>query len=66
MYDFFESLTDIEDPMQFKEVKYPTNEVVAIPELLDTLQIKGYLVAIDAIGTQTKIGEKIIKKYVII
>ena len=25
MYDFFESLTDIEDPRQFKKVKYPIN-----------------------------------------
>lgn len=38
------------------------NDIVAIPELLDTLQIKGYVVTIDAMGTQTKIAEKIIKK----
>ena len=37
-------------------------KLVAIPELLDTLQIKGYVVTIDAMGTQTKITEKIIKK----
>ena len=37
-------------------------EIVAIPELLDTLQIKGYVVTIDAMGTQTKIAEKIVKK----
>lgn len=45
-----------------KAVKEKENEIVAIPELLDTLQIKGYVVTIDAMGTQTKIAEKIIKK----
>ena len=30
MYDFFESLTDIEDPRQFKKVKYPINEVIGM------------------------------------
>lgn len=30
MYDFFDSLTDIEDPRQFKKVKYPINEVVGM------------------------------------
>lgn len=43
-------------------VKEKENEIVAIPELLDTLQIKGYLVTIDAMGTQVKIAEKIVKK----
>lgn len=43
-------------------VKEKENEIIAIPELLDTLQIKGYVVTIDAMGTQTKIAEKIIKK----
>ena len=43
-------------------VKEKENEIVAIPELLDTLQIKGYVVTIDAMGTQVKIAEKIVKK----
>ena len=43
-------------------VRKKENEIIAIPELLDTLQIKGYVVTIDAMGTQTKIAEKIIKK----
>ncbi|WP_242951310.1 ISAs1 family transposase [Clostridium kluyveri] len=43
-------------------VKEKENEILAIPELLDTLQIKGYIVTIDAMGTQSKIAEKIIKK----
>jgi predicted transposase YbfD/YdcC len=37
-----------------------SNEVTAIPELLDTLDIAGGTVTIDAIGTQTAIAEKII------
>lgn len=45
-----------------KTVKEKQNEIVAIPELLDTIKIKGYVVTIDAMGTQTKIVEKIIKK----
>lgn len=28
IYDFFESLTTIEDPKQFNKVKYPINEIV--------------------------------------
>ncbi len=43
-------------------VKEKENEIIAIPELLDTLQIKEYVVTIDAIGTQVKIAEKIVKK----
>lgn len=43
-------------------VKEKQNEIIAIPELLDTLQIKGYVVTIDAMGTQVKIAEKIVKK----
>ena len=45
-----------------RTVREKENEIVAIPELLDTLQIKGYVVTIGAMGTQTKITEKIIKK----
>ena len=45
-----------------KKAKEKENEIVAIPELLDTLQIKGYVVTIDAMGTQSKIADKIINK----
>lgn len=38
------------------------NEIIAIPELLDRLQIKGQVITIDAIGTQTKIVEKIVAR----
>lgn len=39
-----------------------TNEITEIPKLLDVLDIKDCFVTIDAIGTQTKIMEKIIEK----
>jgi predicted transposase YbfD/YdcC len=38
-----------------------TNEITTIPILLDLLQIKGSIITIDAMGTQTKIAEKIIE-----
>lgn len=37
-----------------------SNEITAIPELLDKLDIEGAVVTIDAMGCQTKIAEKII------
>ncbi len=39
-----------------------SNEITAIPKLLDLLTIKGATVTIDAIGCQRKIAEKIIDK----
>lgn len=39
-----------------------SNEITAIPKLLDLLDITGQTVTIDAMGTQTKIAEKIIDK----
>jgi predicted transposase YbfD/YdcC len=39
-----------------------SNEIVAIPKLLDLLTIKGATVTIDAIGCQRKIADKIIAK----
>lgn len=44
---------------QFK-VDEKSNEITAIPLLLDLLDIAGSIITIDAIGTQTKIAEKII------
>ena len=38
-----------------------SNEITAIPELLHLLDISGYIVTIDAIGTQTEITETIIE-----
>ena len=45
-----------------KAVEEKSNEIVAIPELLDKIQIKGQIVTIDAMGTQTAIAEKIKQK----
>lgn len=39
-----------------------SNEITAIPELLDLLYIKGCIVSIDAMGTQRKIAEKIVEE----
>lgn len=44
------------------KVANKSNEIVAIPKLLDLLTIKGSTVTIDAIGCQRKIAEKIIAK----
>lgn len=38
-----------------------SNEITAIPELLDLLVIKGCIITIDAIGCQTDIAEKIVE-----
>ena len=39
-----------------------SNEITAIPQLLDLIDVKGALVTIDAAGTQTAIAEKIVAK----
>ena len=39
-----------------------SNEITAIPEILDLLEIKGSIITIDAMGTQKAIAEKIIEK----
>lgn len=38
-----------------------SNEITAIPELMDSIQMKNAIITIDAMGTQTKIAEKIIE-----
>lgn len=43
------------------KVDEKSNEITAIPLLLDLLDIEGSIITIDAIGTQTKIAEKIIE-----
>lgn len=45
-----------------KRVEEKTNEIKAIPELLDCLDIKGTIVTTDAMGTQTAIVKKIHQK----
>jgi len=39
-----------------------SNEITAIPELLELLEIKGCIITIDAMGCQTDIAKKIIEK----
>ena len=46
-----------------KAVLEKSNEITAILLLLETIQIKGNIVTIDAIGTQTAIAEKIKSRY---
>jgi predicted transposase YbfD/YdcC len=43
-------------------VEGKSNEITAIPELLQMLDVKGKIVSIDAIGTQTAIAEQILAK----
>jgi Transposase len=43
-------------------VNEKTNEITAIPELLDDLNIKRHIITTDAMGTQTEIVKKIRKK----
>ena len=45
-----------------KTVDEKSNEITAIPKLLDVMNIKGSIITIDAMGTQTAIAEKIKEK----
>lgn len=45
-----------------EKVSDKSNEITAIPKLLELLDIKGAIVTIDAMGCQKKIAEKIIDK----
>lgn len=44
------------------KVNDKSNEITAIPQLIDLLVIKGCIVTVDAMGCQTKIADKIIDK----
>lgn len=46
-----------------KVVDEKSNEITAIPKLLDIINIKGSVITIDAMGTQTNIAEKIKSKH---
>ena len=43
-------------------VSEKTNEITAIPKLLERLNIKGHIVTIDAMGTQTEIARQVKEK----
>jgi predicted transposase YbfD/YdcC len=45
-----------------QKVNEKSNEITAIPALLELLVIKGYLITIDAMGCQLKIAEKIVDR----
>lgn len=45
-----------------EQVSDKSNEITAIPVLLSTLEISGCIVTIDAMGTQRKIAQQIIKQ----
>ena len=45
-----------------KVVEEKSNEITVIPDLVDKLQIKGQVIAIDVMGTQKEIAEKIRSK----
>ncbi len=45
-----------------QKVDSKSNEITAIPKLLDLLEVKGFLVTIDAMGCQKKIAQKILDK----
>jgi len=45
-----------------KKVNEKSNEITAIPDLLDDLNIKGHIITIDAMGCQTEIVKKIRNK----
>lgn len=55
-------LTDIGVSIGQVKVEDKTNEITAIPELLDLIDITDCVITIDAIGTQTKIINKILSK----
>lgn len=44
------------------KVEDKTNEITAIPTLLDVLELKGCIVSIDAMGCQREIAERIVDK----
>lgn len=44
------------------KVDEKSNEITAVPQLLDGLEVAGCIVTIDAMGCQTKIAEKIVEK----
>ena len=46
----------------FRSAEEKSNEITAIPELLDQINVSGCVVTIDAIATQKKIVKKIIDK----
>lgn len=55
-------LTDSQMVIGEMMVDEKSNEITAIPELLDVINVENAIITIDAMGAQTKIAEKIIAK----
>lgn len=55
-------LSDIGISIGQVKVDDKSNEITAIPDLLDLIDIKGKIITIDAIGTQEDIANKIVSK----
>ena len=45
-----------------EKVSEKSNEITAIPKMLDWIDVKGHIVTIDAMGCQYKIADQIVKK----
>ena len=54
--------TDLGLTLGSRAVDDKSNEITAIPDLLEILYINGCLVTIDAMGCQTAIAEKVLEK----
>jgi predicted transposase YbfD/YdcC len=55
-------LTDTQTVLGEIMCEEKSNEIIAIPELLDTIHVEKSIITIDAMGTQTKIAGKIIDR----
>ena len=54
--------TDLGIAFVQERVEQKSNEITAIPELLEALNINGFLISIDAMGCQKEIARKIVAK----
>lgn len=54
--------TDLKISIEQVKVDDKTNEIKAVPKLLDLIDIKGCVVTMDAMGTQKEIVKKIVKE----
>jgi predicted transposase YbfD/YdcC len=54
--------SDLDLVLSHTRVKNKSNEITAIPKLLETLHIKGCIISIDAMGCQKEIAQNLIEK----
>lgn len=55
-------IPDIKMVIAGQRISAYSNEIVAIPKLIKRINLKGYFVTIDAIGTQTSIAQLLVSK----